>query len=96
MYTRIFKDNNENEWLRVDKRNARRRYEAGETLIICADNLPPVGAYSFGVAINKNSFRNFDAVTKEYTLLNCYNIETGYRPAYYRRLSVEESVNSLY
>ncbi len=70
---------------KIDKRKARKLYEAHEPFIMCASNLRPE---HFGRRIGRMSFEQlidekFDAVVNAFEYYNCTNSETGRRVAFY-------------
>ena len=52
----IFTDNEKNHYKRIDKRQARRAYDAGETVILCPCNLRPFGIWAPEIDINKTDY----------------------------------------
>lgn len=89
-----FKDNNNKEWERIDKRAARRLFDQGQTIVIVSDNLRPFGFFSPECTVNKTLLsewdqqRNdtFDYLVNSFELYNCINCETGYRAAFYKEV----------
>lgn len=84
---------------RITKKEATRRYNAGEMVRICAVNLSPVnmwGAFIDAITdsitpISTDGFntvvarnKDFNTVVNAFTYYNC-NAETGRYPAYYVR-----------
>lgn len=53
----IFTDKNNNHYKRIDKRQAKRAYDAGKTIVLCPCNLRPFGMWAPEVDINKNDFK---------------------------------------
>lgn len=94
MYNRLFKDNNGKEWERIDKRKARRLYNQGITLVLCADNLRPFDFWNCGIETNINNLdeydRNtpdiFDKLCNQFRFYNCVSCETGYNIAFYKEV----------
>lgn len=93
MYNRIFKDNNNREWERIDKRKARNLYNKGISLVLCADNLQPFGFWNCGIETNINNLDEydreksdcFDRLCNEFKFYNCISRETGYNIAFYQK-----------
>lgn len=89
MYNYNFTDNNNNTWCRIDKRRARRLYNAGETIAIIADNLKPFTDFGFEILINKDVDQisgleiDFNKRVNWFEIYNCINRETGYHAAFY-------------
>jgi hypothetical protein len=67
---------------RVRKREARRRYDAGETVYIISHKMMPFTAWHIEYAASKREDVPFDRIVQEYSWYNC-SYETGYYPAYY-------------
>ena len=94
MYNRVFRDSNNKEWARVDKRAARRLYNAGMDIVIVSDNLQPFHPFSNGVVTNINNLDEydrekgncFDRLVNMYEVYNCISCETGYRAAFYKEV----------
>lgn len=55
----IFTDNEKNHYKRIDKRQARRAYNDGKTVILCPCNLRPFGFWQPEIYINKNDFKKY-------------------------------------
>lgn len=83
---------------RISKTAARKLYNAGKTIRICACNFSPVniwGAYSDAspdkyTNVSNDGFnttvarnKEFDTVVNAFTFYNCINSETGKYPAFY-------------
>lgn len=88
-----------NGFKRITKKEAARRYAAGETVRICPVNVSPVNVWGFYADENSRDYtevstdgfnttiarnRAFDTVVHAYSFYNC-NAETGRYPAYYVR-----------
>lgn len=86
-----------NGYIRITKREAARRYTAGETVRICPVNISPVNVWGFYADANNRDYtevstdgfnttiarnRAFETVVNAYTFYNC-NAETGRYPAFY-------------
>lgn len=84
----IFKDSNGKQYKRIDKRQAKKLYDAGETVIFCPCNLRPFDNY-FGLDMDINranincNFADFRKIVSDYELFNCTDTETGKYTAFY-------------
>lgn len=89
-------------FIRISKKEAERRYNAGEIVRMCACNMSPVniwGAFADCVktefpAVGGDSFntivprsREFETVVNAFRFYNC-NRESGYYPAFYVKEAV--------
>ena len=88
----IFTDKNNNHYKRIDKRQAKRAYDAGKTIVLCPCNLRPFGMWAPEVDINKEDYktRGYDPADMEFKkrlmyfeYYNCTNTETGRYSAFY-------------
>jgi len=77
--------------IRIGKREARKRYHAGEDIHIISSNFAPVGPWITALPINQadeNEYINnagmFDRRVRNYEWYNCINTETGLYASYYR------------
>ena len=88
MYNRVFRDSNNKEWARVDKRAARRLYNAGMDIVIISDNFRPFTMWGCECLINKSNLDNydFDKYVNTFEIYNCVSCETGYRAAFYKEV----------
>ena len=83
-----FSDGDKN-YKRIDKRTARRAYDAGLTVHFCPCNLRPFNRYGFGLDMDINKefyncdFKPFDYIVNEYEFYNCRDMETGKYTAFY-------------
>lgn len=99
----ICENGTDKEWLKIDKRTARTLYNKGVTILFCPCNMRPFGFWvDPSIKVNKESVnfsievnRDFDKLVNEFEFYNC-NHETGRYTSFFRPLSVEESVNSLW
>lgn len=71
---------------RITRKEARKRYNAGEVIRMCAVKLSPVNMWGCFAdccreALSPRS-REFDTVVNAFTFYNC-NAETGRYPAFY-------------
>lgn len=63
---------------RITRKEARKRYNAGEVVRLCAVKLSPVNMWGCFA----DCCREFDTVVNAFTFYNC-NVETGRYPAFY-------------
>lgn len=71
---------------RVNKAAARRVFNEGGVVIMCACNLRPDSYWSPAVPIAAGNYeapREFNALVNEYTFYACNLNESGYYPAFY-------------
>ena len=68
---------------RVNKKDARKAYKNGLTVVICPCNLRPFTMYQFEIDINNKNHHNFDDLIIRFEAYNCINSETGLYTAYY-------------
>jgi hypothetical protein len=79
--------------MKLTKSQARKAYDAGQTVYIIAHKLAPFTMYAFEYPATKpepipepawdgDARASFDSVVQSYTFYNC-TYETGYYPAYY-------------
>lgn len=84
-------------YIRISKKEAEKRYNAGEIIRLCACKVSPVNVWGAYVDCQKEEFphigndgfntivprnREFETVVNAFRWYNC-NYETGYYPAYY-------------
>lgn len=88
MYNYTFSDNNNNNWRRIDKRQARRLYNSGDTIIIIADNMRPFTPWHNEIYINNadhtDEINDFNKRVMYFEVYNCINRDTGYHAAFYK------------
>lgn len=78
-------------FVRVSKREAERRYNAGETVRFCACKLSPVNIWGCFCDCKREAFspvarnREFETVVNAFRFYNC-NGETGRYPAFYVKM----------
>ena len=74
---------------RIDKRVARRLYDAGEDVLFIPCNMRPDNMWGLGMNLNKddwsNENRSFDDVVMYFEWYNCNN-ETGRYTAFYKEV----------
>lgn len=84
-------------YIRISKKEAEKRYNAGEIIRLCACKVSPVNVWGVYVDCQKEEFphigndgfntivprnREFETVVNAFRRYNC-NYEIGYYPAYY-------------
>jgi len=72
----------------VQKRTAKKLFEAGETIYLQSSNMRPFGAWSTCVDINKEKAdgETFEAIVNSFEYYNCSR-ETGLYTTFYKRVS---------
>ena len=80
--------NNGKTYKRVSKTAAKKVFESGESVVICACNLNPFGFWNCGIEIKKYQFdseysNDFNKRVYCYELYNCVNSETGKYASFY-------------
>lgn len=73
---------NVGELIRISKREAKRRYNAGETIRICACNMDPVNIWGCYCDCCLEADGEFEAAVNAFQFSNCDN-KMGRYPAYY-------------
>lgn len=75
-------------WERISKPTAYKAYNGGYDVVICGCNLNPFGLWCPGVKVDivTSAYKPFSDVVQEYICYNICNYDTGYYPAYYRRV----------
>lgn len=83
----IFTSNGK-KYKRIDKRIARKMYDAGHNIILCACNLRPFSQWHAETETNKKQCDNttFDYLVNQFEFYNCINSETGKHASYYTAL----------
>ena len=73
----------------VQKRTARKLFDAGETIFLQSSNFLPFGVWATCHAINKDGAPSdsFDAIVNNFEYYNCSNRETGLYTTFYRRVT---------
>ena len=78
---------------KLNKTQARKSFEAGETIIIVANKISPNNIWGLEMTIQKDKIANsihnqtfedqgFDFIVDRFAIYNC-NYENGYYPSYY-------------
>ena len=73
---------------RIDKREARKRYNAGETLFLVPCNVDPNNCWGIGFDAHKdniNSDPDFDKTVMYFEWYNCQDSQMGKYTAFYLR-----------
>lgn len=70
------------EFIKIDKRIARKMYHEGKTVRLMACKLNPYGCWGEPMAVNNQSKKEFEKLCNEYMYCNCTS-ETGKRIAFY-------------
>lgn len=83
----IFTNNNGIEYKRVPKNVARKLFNAGETIVLCACNLRPFGPWHPEMSVNNASVyrEDFDYVVNCFEWYNCSHPGEGSYASYYVR-----------
>jgi hypothetical protein len=73
---------------RITKREAQKRFNEGELVVLCPRKMRPEGPFSMGVSVAKKDYENnwgADPWERMYNNWSFYNssYETGYYPHYY-------------
>lgn len=76
----IFKDSNGITYKRIDKRQAKKLYDAKKLLIFCPCNLRPD---FYGTRFINGGRNDFREVLNNFEFYNCTNTETGLYTAFY-------------
>ena len=69
---------------RITKKTAEKMYNKGEIVYICACKINPCGIMGT-IPVNNEGKETFSAVCAAIKFYNC-NHETGYYPAYYKKI----------
>lgn len=85
---------NNKDYTRIDKRAARRLYNAGKDILIIADNLRPFTPWHCETITNINNLDEwdkgktdcFDRFVNMFEIYNCVSRETGYHAAFYKEV----------
>ena len=68
---------------RITKAAARKLFNNGDNVYICACNMRPGWPWFPEARINNNNESNFEKVVNTFTFYNCINNETGKYASYY-------------
>ena len=72
-----------NTWYaRVTRTQARKAFDRGEVICLCADRTRPDGAWAGGVYLSKEEGKTFEQFEEDFRFYNC-RPETGLRIAFY-------------
>lgn len=69
--------------LKIQKNNAKKLYELGLPIILCACKLNPESPWGLCVLVDKKSGESFEKTVAAFEFYNCTNNETGKYAAYY-------------
>ena len=69
----------------IQKRTAKKLFDAGEDIYIQTSNFDPFGAWSSCVVINNKEGRAFSDIVNNFEYYNC-NSETGYYTTFYKKI----------
>lgn len=86
MHSYEFTDDHGQRWQRVNKRRARRAYEQGERLVLCACNMRPFGPWHPEYEVfpsEHNDWSSFDALVNSFEYYNCSHPGEGAYASYY-------------
>ena len=80
-----FTDGNGTNWKRVRKDVARKVFDSGDDLVLCACNMRPFGPWHPECKVNnKSAYReDFDLLVNDFEYYNCTCNETGRYTSYY-------------
>lgn len=74
----------------VQKRTAKKLFEAGETIYLQSSNFHPFGVWSRCLDTNKDNINcigsTFEALVNEFEYYNCTDSETGKYTNFYKKL----------
>ena len=75
-------------WVQVQKRTAKRLFEAGEELVFCPCNMRPFGVWSCGILIEANRYKteeiSFESCVANFEYYNTSS-EQGMYTTFYKR-----------
>ena len=69
----------------VQKRTAKKLFEAGETIFLQSCNMRPFGVWSKCIDINNKEGESFESVVNSFECYNCGN-EQGSYTSFYKRI----------
>lgn len=76
---------NDGRYARITKTEARRRFDSGEAIALCASNLRPGAPWNPEVIVKRGGFyEHFDNKVNCFEFYNCINSETGRKAAFYK------------
>ena len=81
----VFTDDKGTNWKRVNKKVARRVFDSGETIVLCACNMRPFGPWRTECPVNnKSTYReDFDYVVNSFEYYNCSHPGEGRYASFY-------------
>lgn len=85
-------------YTRINKTQAEKRFENGETIYLCACNLRPFTVHRLAVAVNNSTLtdtNDFQKVVNTFEYYNCFNSETGKYASYYA-IDEKETLKYIY
>lgn len=74
---------NGTEYRRVNKSTAKKEYDNGNNVLLCACNLRPNSCWSTAVPVSNCNSIEFDKQIREFEYYNCTSKETGYYASFY-------------
>ena len=69
----------------IQKRTAKKLFDAGETIYMQTSNFHPFGVWSQCIEINNKESRLFEDIVNSFEYYNC-NSEAGYYTTFYKRI----------
>lgn len=83
---------NDGHYARITKTEARRRFDSGEAIAICASNLRPGAFWYPECTIKKRGAHDlFENKVNAFEFYNCINSETGRKAAFYKIIGGAEN-----
>ena len=70
----------------VQKRTAKKMFQAGETVYVQSSNFHPLGVWSQCIEINNKNGDSFESVVNSFEYYNCNN-EAGKYAVFYKRVN---------
>ncbi len=67
---------------KINKEKARKFFNAGKTIRLCASKINPINVWGFYADVNNGDWKTFDQLVNEFAYYNC-SPETGKRVCYY-------------
>ena len=72
--------------VQIQKRTAKKMFQAGETIYIQSSNFHPFGVWSQCIDINNKSGETFESIVNSFEYYNCNDSETGLYTTFYKRI----------